>query len=66
MSTLTLRKLCIDVNIWSWREALEDHDCRNEEEFLADVEHVLGRASRDEVKDVLDCRHVAFAAVDLK
>ena len=47
------------------REALDDHDCRHEEELLADVEHVLGCAGRHVVNHVLDCRQVALATVDL-
>ena len=62
---LTLNEFSVDVSIRSGGEALEDHDGRNEEELLADVEHVLGGAGRHEVDHVLDRRHVTFAAVDL-
>ncbi len=46
-------------------ETLEDHDGRNEEQLLADVEHELGGARRHKVDHVLDGRHVALAAIDL-
>ena len=61
-----MNELSVDVCVGSGREALQDHDGRNEEQLLADVEHELGRAGRHEVDDVLHRRHVALAAVNLK
>lgn len=63
---LTLNEFSVDVRVGPGGEALQDHDGRDEEQLLADVEHELGRARRNEVDHVLHSGHVSLAAVDLK